>query len=64
MVCTESLPATFEPASLELELSNHDDILHVLRLMQAKSVFNDPAEAAQFALGLKLFSEVLPKHRT
>jgi hypothetical protein len=55
--------ATFEPASLELKFSNHDDILHIVRLMQAKAIFSDPEEAAQFALGLKLFSEVLLKHR-
>ena len=54
----------FEPASLELEFGNHDDILHIVRLMQAKPIFTDPEEAAQFALGLKLFSEVLLKHRT
>jgi len=56
--------ATFEPASLELEFSNHDDILHIVRLMQAKPIFTDPDEAAQFAVGLKLFSEVMLKHRT
>ena len=54
---------TFEPASLELNFGNHDDILHIVRLMQAKPVFAHPEEAAQFALGLKLFSEVLLKHR-
>jgi hypothetical protein len=53
----------FEPASLELNFGNHDDILHIVRLMQAKPVFTDAEEAAQFALGLKLFSEVLLKHR-
>jgi hypothetical protein len=56
--------ATFEPASLELDFGNHDDILHIVRLMQAKPIFTDPEEAAQFALGLKLFSEVMLKHRT
>lgn len=55
---------TFEPTSLELEFGNHDDILHIVRLMQAKPLFTDPGEAAQFALGLKLFSEVMLKHRT
>jgi hypothetical protein len=54
---------TFEPASLELEFGNHDDILHIVRLMQAKPMFTDPDEAAQFAVGLKLFSEVMLKHR-
>lgn len=54
---------SFEPASLEFSFSNHDDVLHIVRLMQAKPVFTDADEAAQFAVGLKLFSEVLLKHR-
>ncbi|WP_375434988.1 DUF3861 domain-containing protein [uncultured Hymenobacter sp.] len=55
---------SFEPASLEFDFSNHDDVLHIVRLMQAKPLFADAEEAAQFALGLKLFSEVMLKHRT
>ena len=55
---------TFEPASLEFDFSNHDDILHIVRLMQAKPFFTNEEEAAQFAVGLKLFSEVMLKHRT
>jgi hypothetical protein len=47
-----------------LEFSNQDDVLHIVRLMQAKPLFSNAEEAAQFALGLKLFSEVLLKHRT
>lgn len=53
----------FEPASLEFDFSNHDDVLHIVQLMQAKPLFTDAAEAAQFAVGLKLFSEVMLKHR-
>ncbi|MDO7886933.1 DUF3861 domain-containing protein [Hymenobacter cheonanensis] len=53
-----------EPASLEFDFSNHDDVLHIVRLMQAKPLFSDPDEAAQFAVGLKLFSEVMLRHRT
>ena len=53
----------FEPAALELEFGNHDDILEIVRRMQARSIFTDAGEAAQFAIGLKLFSEVMLKHR-
>lgn len=55
---------SFAPASLEFDFSNHDDVLHIVRLMQAKPLFDNAEEAAQFAVGLKLFSEVMLKHRT
>lgn len=54
---------TFAPASLEFDFSNHDDVLHIVQLMQTKPLFTDAEEAAQFAVGLKLFSEVMLKHR-
>jgi hypothetical protein len=53
----------FEPTSLEFNFSNHDDVLHIVRVMQAKPAFTDAEEATQFAGGLQLFGEVLLKHR-
>ncbi|MGR9250753.1 DUF3861 domain-containing protein [Rhizobium leguminosarum] len=51
---------TKEP--LVFEVTNHDDLLHILKLVQEKRVV--PAEeAAELTVGLKLFAEVLLRHR-
>jgi len=53
-----------EPAKeLELDFDNHDEIFGIIERIQSKDPFNDPSQAAQFALGLKLFSEVMIKNR-
>ena len=53
----------FEPAALELTFGSHDDLLQIVQRVQAKSLFTNDEEAAQFAVGLKMFSEVMLKHR-
>ncbi|MBB4443596.1 MULTISPECIES: DUF3861 domain-containing protein [Rhizobium] len=51
---------TKEP--LVFEVTNHDDLLHILKLVQEKRVV--PAEeAAELTVALKLFAEVLLRHR-
>jgi hypothetical protein len=50
------------PVSLSFYVSNHDDLMQVFdRVRERKAV--PEVEAAEFALGLKLFSEVLLRHR-
>ncbi|PDT01418.1 hypothetical protein CO666_25310 [Rhizobium chutanense] len=47
---------------LVFEVTNHDDLLHILKLVQEKRVV--PAEeAVELTVGLKLFAEVLLRHR-
>lgn len=48
---------------LELDFDNHDEIFGIIERIQSKDPFNDTAQAAQFALGLKLFSEINLKNR-
>lgn len=48
---------------LELDFDNHDEIFSIIERITAKNPFDDTAQAAQFALGLKLFSEVKLKNR-
>ncbi|QSB28957.1 DUF3861 domain-containing protein [Flavobacterium sp. CLA17] len=48
---------------LELDFDNHDEIFEIIERIKNKNLFDDPAEATQFALGLKLFSEIKLKHR-
>ncbi len=46
---------------LELDFSSHDDIFRIIEFMKQKFPSDD--EATQFAVGLKLFSGVMMKHR-
>jgi hypothetical protein len=53
-----------EPAKeLGLQFDNHDEIFSIIERIKDKNIFEDPNEAAQFAIGLKLFSEIKLKHR-
>lgn len=53
-----------EPAKeLGIEFSNHDEIFGIIDRIKDKNLFDSPEEATQFALGLKLFSEIKLKHR-
>jgi hypothetical protein len=53
-------PAT--PASLQFEAGNHDEILNVIERVHSRGDFDADTSAA-FALGLKLFGEVMLTHR-
>ena len=50
------------PASLRFETLNHDDILSVVDRIRSRGYFDADAAAA-FAVGLKLFGEVMLTHR-
>jgi polyhydroxyalkanoate synthesis regulator protein len=50
-------------APLELTFENHDDIFSIIERQKAKGLFGDNNQATEFAIGLKLFSEVMIKHR-
>jgi hypothetical protein len=48
---------------LDMAVSNHDDLFNIIEKAKGKDLFKNPAQAEQFVLGLKLFSEVMLKHR-
>jgi hypothetical protein len=50
-------------APLTLNFDNHDDILQIADRMEARQLFATPGQASEFAIGLKLFSEVMLKNR-
>lgn len=53
-----------EPAKeLGIEFDNHDEIFGIIERIKDKNIFENPEEATQFAIGLKLFSEVKLKNR-
>jgi hypothetical protein len=47
---------------LALQVRNHDDLYSIVEKIQAKGLFA-PEDAAAFAIGLKLFREVMLQHR-
>ncbi len=48
---------------LELQFENHDEIFEIIDRLRAKDLFGNPAQATEFAIGLKMFSEVMLKNR-
>ena len=50
-------------APVTFEAGNHDDIVRIIGLQRDSGRFDDKDEAAAFALGLKLLSETVLKHR-
>lgn len=49
---------------IEIEFTNHDEVFGIIDRLRQKNPFGDTEKAAQFALGLKLFSEVMIKNRS
>lgn len=63
-ITVERLAEQDEPASapLQFEVGNHDEILALIERIRSQGRF-DPASAAAFGLGLKLFGETLLDNR-
>lgn len=49
--------------SLQLCFDNHDDLFNIFDIIKSKSIFEDESTAIEFALGLKLFTEVILKNK-
>ncbi|MDH7912238.1 DUF3861 domain-containing protein [Winogradskyella sp. SYSU M77433] len=49
--------------NLEFEFENHDNIFNIIDILKAKNLFDNDNESVEFAVGLKLFSEVMLKNR-
>ncbi|MBF4515556.1 DUF3861 domain-containing protein [Flavobacterium sp. ANB] len=54
---------THPAKELGIEFDNHDEIFDIIERIKDKNIFDSESEATQFALGLKLFSEIKLKHR-
>lgn len=50
------------PETVSFEITNHDEITALITRMEGKAMVPQ-SEAAEFIVGLKLFSEVLIRHR-
>lgn len=49
--------------NLNLEFDNHDDLFNIFEVIKSKKIFDDENTATEFALGLKLFTEVMLKNK-
>ncbi|RZK09681.1 MAG: DUF3861 family protein [Flavobacterium sp.] len=50
-------------APLQFEFENHDEVFTIIEKIKANNPFEDENQAIEFAVGLKLFSEVMLKNR-
>lgn len=48
---------------VEFELENHDNLFDIIDKIQEKNIFGDKGQSLEFALGIKLFSEVMLKNK-
>ncbi len=51
------------PKKLALDFENHDEIFQIIERLQEKNPFDNTDQMTEFAIGLKLFSEVMIKNR-
>lgn len=64
-----TLEHTFNPkgenlnSSFTLGFDNHDEVFSIIKKLQEKDPFGDKEQSAQFAIGLKMFSEVMLKNK-
>lgn len=48
---------------MTFDFENHDDLFKIFDLVSSKKLFEDENTAKEFALGLKLFTEVMLKNK-
>lgn len=48
---------------LGLDFENHDDLFQIFEIIKSKKIFDNEETAHEFALGLKLFTEVMIKNK-
>lgn len=48
---------------IEFEFDNHDNIFIIIERMKQRNIFHTENQAIEFAIGLKMFSEVMLKNR-
>ncbi|KOS08146.1 hypothetical protein AM493_00800 [Flavobacterium akiainvivens] len=48
---------------VEVLFDNHDNLFNIIDVMQQKDLFNDMGQSTEFAIGLKMFSEVMLRNK-
>lgn len=49
--------------TLTIEFDNHDNIFNIITALKSKNIFEDENQSTEFAIGLKIFTEVILKNR-
>ncbi|PWV53323.1 DUF3861 family protein [Chitinophaga sp. S165] len=52
-----------ESESIHLDIKLHDEIYEIIDRVNGKNIFSEQATASEFAIGLKLFGEIIIKYR-
>lgn len=47
-----------------VEFDNYDNLFNIINILKEKNHFNDVNQSVEFAIGLKLFSEVMLRNKT
>lgn len=55
--------STTPERKLQLSFTNHDELFSIIQLIAEKNIFAEPQQSTEFAIGLKLFTEVMLKNR-
>jgi len=50
-------------APLTLQFDNHDNLFNIINAVKSKNIFEDENQSIEFAIGLKMFTEVILKNR-
>jgi hypothetical protein len=64
-----TLQHTYSPADeplhrgIELDFDNHDNLFDIIDKLQERNLFKDAGQSAEFAIGLKMFSEVMLRNK-
>lgn len=64
-----TLEHTYSPAAedlhrrVEVMFDNHDNLFNIIDAMQQKDLFKDMGQSTEFAIGLKMFSEVMLRNK-
>ncbi|UII34592.1 DUF3861 domain-containing protein [Fulvivirga ulvae] len=48
---------------VQFEFENHDEIFNIMEILKEKNLFGNENQSVEFAVGLKLFGEVMLKNR-
>ena len=52
-----------EKSNIQVEFENHDEIFTIIESLKEKNPFGDKNQAVEFAIGIKLFTEVMIRNR-
>lgn len=52
-----------EADAISLDFDNHDDIFSIIETLKKRDFFGNEDQSVEFAIGLKLFSEVMLKNK-